>query len=299
MHLPQRKITMCIAVTGTSGYVGSVICKELEKRFNVVHLVRCPTTSNSAYWSFESSDNELMQLTQYLTDRKATHLIHIAWPMTNLERSCENSLAVMGSERLFNAANKAGIKNIIFISSISSFKSAISLYGQQKYIVEQLVARLGGISLRLGLVYGKNPGGAFSKILKSAKRSKLVPLIGMGDLPQYMLQDSALAEAILQIIYNYNAISNSEPITLAEPSPIKFRDLLLMIARHYGKKLILIPIPWRVIYYTLYAFEIMNITLDFKSDSVLSFVFQNRHINFEPLKQLKIHQIVFSPEVSM
>jgi hypothetical protein len=74
-----------------------------------------------------------------------------------------------------------------------------------------------------------------------------------------------------------------EPLTIAQPDGIAFRALLRYIASTQGRRLILIPVPWRVLYSGLKLAETAGLNLNFRSDSVISFVFQNPSPDFTAL----------------
>ena len=55
-----------------------------------------------------------------------------------------------------------------------------------------------GIVLRPGLVYGPAPGGVFGAIRKEVLGGKVIPLIGNGRAPQYLLHEDTLKNVMLR-----------------------------------------------------------------------------------------------------
>jgi nucleoside-diphosphate-sugar epimerase len=272
------------AITGANGYVGSILVRALQSHGNVVRMIRHPSDEQDMQWSLDS-DSE--SVAAELARRNVTHLVHAAWDMTvndagDIQRTC-----VQGSARLLEAARLAGVQQIIFISTISAFAGARSVYGQAKLEVEQMVSMSGGLVLRLGLVYGRHGGGVFGNLRQIAEKARIVPMIGDGSAMQYLLHEDTLADVVNRAIAG-EFVQAKEPLTIAQPDGIAFRTLLRHIASAQGRHLILIPIPWRVLYAGLKLAETAGLKLKFRSDSVISFVFQNPSPDFTALDSFGI-----------
>lgn len=255
-----------IAVTGASGYVGGVIAAGLGP--DVLRMVRRPAGPQDLAWSFATPADVLAA--EFLA-RGVTHIVHTAWDMQaskleELEAGC-----VAGSLRLIEAATAAGAK-MIFISTISAFAGARSAYGRAKLQVEQAVHDAGGVVLRLGLVMGA--GGMFGSLRTTVAKGKIVPMIGSGKAPQYLLPEATLVEAVqAALVGRFDA--EHAPITLANPTPVPFRDMVQRLALEAGKKVVLVPVPWQLLYAAFRTAEGLGLGLGFKSDSIVSFIYQN------------------------
>jgi nucleoside-diphosphate-sugar epimerase len=255
-----------IAVTGANGFVGSIITAGLGP--NVVRMVRRPTGANNLAWSFATPADVLAP--EFIA-RGVTHVVHTAWDMQaskleELEAGC-----VAGSLRLIEAATAAGAR-VIFISTISAFPGARSAYGKAKLQVEHAVLEAGGIVLRLGLVMGN--GGMFGSLRATVAKGKIVPMIGSGKAPQYLLPEATLVEAV-QAALGGRFDAEHAPITLANPTPVPFRDMVRRLAREAGRNVVLVPVPWQLLYAAFRTAEGLGLKLGFKSDSIVSFIYQN------------------------
>jgi nucleoside-diphosphate-sugar epimerase len=277
-----------IAVTGANGYVGSVLCQALVGEGRVLRLMRRPAQSADFEWSFVTSEYDLAT---YLKEKQVTHIVHAAWDMQTNRLQDLQAGCVDGSRRLVRAAQLVGTQ-VIFISTISAFAGARSAYGLAKLEVETMVLAAGGVVLRPGLIYGEGEGGAFGNLYKTIKRAKLVPLIGSGDAPQYLLHESTLAKA-LQCAVRGSLTAEWGPIALAHPDPIRFCDLLRTIADRVDRRVILLPVPWQMLYAGLWTAERLGLKLGFRSDSILSFVFQNPTPNFSQMQYFGIEPLPF------
>jgi nucleoside-diphosphate-sugar epimerase len=272
------------AITGASGYVGSRIAERLRQCAPVVELRRTPRDATDIPWSLTSHDDIAPQLLQ----QRASVLIHAAWDFSATRPEDIHRINVEGSKRLFTAAYDAGIRRIVFISTISAFTGTRSHYGQSKLAVESAVAEQGGIILRPGLVYGPSPGGVFGSIRRQVRSSRFIPLIGNGAAAQYLVPEETLADLVSDAALGGFEPLVGQPITLANPHPWPFRDLIRGIARAEGRTVTLVPIPWRLLYAGLRAAELLGRRLAFRSDSVISFVYQNPAPDFFALDRLRL-----------
>jgi len=284
------KPSVC-AVTGGSGYVGSIITQELSRRMPVVQITRTPKSDVDIAWSLESNQD----ITDALKSRNVNTLIHAAWDMraTNLrkmEASC-----VQGSAALFEAAGRAGVERIVFISTISAFEGCRSAYGQTKLSVEKLLRGGNNVVFRPGLVFGDRPGGVFGGIRKQVQSSSVLPIIGRGLAPQYLLHEKTLAESILRAVNGEFDHLRAAPITLAHPRLWRFRDLVQGIAASEKRKVTLIPVPWQMLFAGIRVGEAFGMDLPFRSDSVISFVHYDRNPDFSVMHSLGIEPLPYEP----
>jgi nucleoside-diphosphate-sugar epimerase len=279
-----------VAITGANGYVGSVIAGALAAQADVVGLVRKPRSADDIAWSF---DADPIALEAALRQHGVTHLIHAAWDMkanllTTLERDC-----VAGSARLFAAASAAGIVRPIFISSISAFARDRSAYGRSKMMAEQIAHDHRGLVLRLGLVYGDGDGGVYGSLKKMVAKARVIPIIGDGSAQQYLLHERTLAQVVRRAVRG-DFDQSGRPLTIAHPEGIAFRALLGAIAAVQHNQITCVPVPWRLVYLGLRTAETAGIKLNFRSDSVISFIFQDPAPDFEALARYGIDPVRLS-----
>jgi nucleoside-diphosphate-sugar epimerase len=277
-----------VAVTGANGYVGSVIVGWLLERHRVISLVRSPQNDNDRPWSLSMTE---YQMSETLAREDITHIIHAAWEMKTNSIGELQRLSVSGTARLLSAAKMAGVGRFTFISTISAFEGARSAYGKSKLAAEQMVISGGGSVLRLGLVYGGGNGGVFGSLCRMVENHRILPIVG-GAADQYLLHEESLSAAISQAVEGVFDIER-RVITLAHPQPIPFVKLLQIIAARKGRDIILLPIPWRVLYAALRVAEMLGIRSAFRSDSIVSLVNQNPRPDFIPAMQYQLGMIPF------
>jgi nucleoside-diphosphate-sugar epimerase len=257
-----------IAVTGASGYVGGVLAAALAVEHRVLRLVRTPLKENDVRWSFQTSAAEAAAM---LRAHGVTRIVHAAWDMKAVSLREMESGCVAGSLRLIEAAAAVGA-GVIFISTISAFEGARSAYGRAKLQVERAVLDGGGVVLRLGLVQGD--GGMYGQLRRSIATSRVIPCIGDGRAPQYLLPEAQLTGFIRRLARG-EQLDARRLITLAEPTPIPFRDIIAGLASHCGRRVAIAPVNWRLLYAALWTLERLGLRLGVRSDSVLSYVYQD------------------------
>jgi nucleoside-diphosphate-sugar epimerase len=297
------------AITGSNGYVGGCIKNYFAAHgWEILELTRRPK-SGSTGAAFQLGA-EISPST--LTDVNV--LIHCAYDFRPLQWEEIHAVNVGGSRKLFQAARAAGVEKIINISSISAYDGCRSLYGRAKLEVEKIAQDAGALTIRPGLVYGSGPGlrragvsadevqslnasviceaanrpasttqagGMFGKLTEQVQQSSLIPMIGDGSQIQFLVYDEDLSAFIERYADGEIKIA-SGILTAANEQPWAFKKLLLEIARALDKKLKFIPLPWRLVWAGLKSAELCGLRLNFRSDSLVSLMYQNPRPDFSP-----------------
>ena len=262
---------------------------------SVVAMGRNPASERDIRWSFESTEDIASELKR----RGVKYLVHAAWDMranssAELERICVN-----GSARLFQAARRANVRRIVFISTMSAFPNCRSAYGQSKLAVEGLLKGTPATIIRPGLVFGAKSGGVFGTMRQQIQKAFLVPLIGRGDIPQFLLHETTLAQCVLSAVKGNFDHLETVPITLAHPQGWPFKDLVRSISISESKNTLMIAVPWPVLLHGMRIGEALGLRLPFKSDSVVSFIFSDRTPDFSVMRSLNIQPKPYSVGINL
>lgn len=261
------------AITGSNGYVGGRIKTVLAARgWEIFELTRSPR-ANSRGMQFRLGDDVSPQLLSGVTA-----LVHCAYDFAPLRWEEISAVNIEGSRKILEAARAAGVKKIVFISSISAFEGCRSLYGKAKLETEKIALANGALVIRPGLVYGKNAGGMFGRLAQSVRRSALVPLIG-GNAIQYLVYDEDLA-AFIERYAAGEAQIEPQILTAANERPWPFKQMILELAKAAGTKPKFVPVPWRFVWMGLKSAEMSGLRLAFRSDSLIGLVYQNGNPDF-------------------
>lgn len=222
-----RTLMRCIGVTGASGFVGSALCKTFAQRgWNVVALGR----SGDGGYDFRRFDLATPVPPALLNGIDV--LVHAAYDM---RASATHNLK--GTQNLFSAAASAGVRKIVFISSMAAGQSAASRYGREKYAAEQLLEPSRDLIVRPGLIIGE--GGLYGSMYRLASRYRIVPLFAGGRQPVYVVAIGELCSAIADLVEA--ASSGVHAIAHDEPTPMV--EIYREIERKARKKLLYVPLP--------------------------------------------------------
>lgn len=267
---------MKFGVTGAGGYVGGVIVKHLRREGHEVYeFKRSSVWQEDPFWVPYDLSHELRQEDFVKLDG----LVHCAYDFRPSNWKEIYRVNVEGSLRLFNAAREAGVKKVIFISSMSAFDGVKSMYGKAKLELEREAALNHFQVLRPGLVFGAKPGGMVGGLLKMVNASKCVPLIHGGKQIFYLTHEEDLFKLVYSCLFT-NKPSTSRPILAAHSQGFTFKSILGVLARYQNKQISFISIPWQPAFWALKTAELFRFPIGFRSDSLISFLNQDPHPDF-------------------
>jgi nucleoside-diphosphate-sugar epimerase len=262
------------AITGSNGYVGGCVKNYFAARgWEILELTRQPKPGARGIQFQLGAEISPALLAG------VNALVHCAYDFKPLRRDEIRVVNVEGSRKLFSAARAAKIPKIIFISSISAYDGCRSLYGQAKLEIEKIAMDHGALVIRPGLVYGSAPGGMFGKLVAQIKNSSVIPMIGDGSQIQFLVHHEDLSAFIEKFSAGQIELK-PQILTAANERPWPFKKLLLEIANALDKKPKFIPLPWRLVWAGLKSAELCGLKLNFRSDSLVSLMYQNPRPNF-------------------
>ena len=275
-------------VTGAGGYLGRRVKAALEQRgWRVIELTRNPKPGSGAV-KFQLGGEVSPEVFS-----GATALVHCAYDFQQLSWTDIHRVNVVGSEKLLRAARLAKLANIVYISSISAFPGCRSLYGQAKLETETIAHAVGALVIRPGLIYGDSPDGMFGKLIGQVEKARVLPLFGGGSQIQYLVHEQDLTAFIADGAAGKISAPQTA-VTVAHEQPWTFRQILEAIARAKGKKLSFLPVPWRLVWAAIKGAEGCRVPLSFRSDSLVSLIYQNPHPSFAEQRELKIRCRAFT-----
>lgn len=260
---------LTFGITGARGFVGSELTRLLRDRgHRVIPLSRERPAGEEHFLPFALG--EIPSLDDL---RGIDVLVHAAYDFRCRDATEHRATNIEGSIALLDRAAAAGVHHIAYISSLSAFEGCRSAYGRGKLEVEREALRLGGLVLRLGLVYADGDGGLAGSLRKLVRALRVIPLPGTGGQLLYPLSTEGLATSLAQLVEK--PVGVGRVVSLAEPHPLAFRDILRALARKEGRRVLLVPFPWRAMWLALRVLEAAGAKLNFRSDSLLSLVNQD------------------------
>jgi len=259
-----------ILITGANGFVGKALTKAL---LNAGYFVRGAVRALPQHPFIEHENFELIAAgeinsqTNWSEALKSIDIvIHTAARVhmmneTALDPFTEyREVNTAGTLKLVEDSIEAGIKKIIFISSIkvngeetidkpfteSDFCSPDDPYGLSKWEAEQgIIQKAFGRNIsytiiRLPLVYGDGVKANFQKLVQLVKSNIPLPLGAIKNKRSFLYIGN-LSSAIFEIIRN--PASHNKTYLLSDNDDVSTAELIRKIAKAYGVKRYLLPVP--------------------------------------------------------
>jgi nucleoside-diphosphate-sugar epimerase len=276
-----------IGITGAQGFVGSMLARRfIEAGWVVTRFSHSASSTDGDAVPFRLGDEVQPEI---FRSRNITALVHCAYDFKQVSRREIQRVNVEGSRKVLAAAAAGGVERIAVMSTISAFEGCRSDYGRAKLQIEAAALAAGDLVVRAGLVWADGPpsgGGMFGSLARSVKGG-LVPLVGGGGHPQYLIHVQDLWE-LLRRFCDGELQNPVKPVVAAASKPWPMRELLAELARRQGTHPRFLAVPWQPVWAGLRLAEILHVPVPYRSDSVVSLVYQDPHPHFESLRALGI-----------
>lgn len=251
-----------IAITGASGFIGAYLVQLLRtKGFRVKEWVRKKTGKEEE--SYYDMEDETTPSKKDWTGIDV--LIHCAFIQQEKGKDAF-SLNLNATQRLVTAARNAGVKKIIFFSTLSAHEAATSVYGKSKLAQEKLFDRETDAILKCGLVTGN--GGLYNEMVQFALKKKIVPLIDGGRQPLQPIAIEKVAAAVEKIIHQ-NISGN---FLLADPKWISYKDFFKQIEKEHHTRFRYIPVPAWVLRLAISVGNALHIPLPVNKENLAGLI---------------------------
>ena len=229
-----------IAITGATGFVGSSLMKlAVERGWHVRALTRSPQAPQEGVDWITGALDQPDSLSRLVEGSSA--VIHVAGVVTAPDRAGFIAGNIDGTRALVTAAEQAGIKRFIHVSSLSAREPGLSNYGWSKAEGEDAVtaSALDWTIIRPPAIYG--PGDR--EMLDLYKMAKL------GVVPQSptrrlsLIEVSDLARLLLILLDHPETIHALYDADDGRAGGWDRHEFGQMIARGVGRKAITIGLP--------------------------------------------------------
>jgi nucleoside-diphosphate-sugar epimerase len=251
-----------VALTGATGFIGQYLLRELPRRgYRLRVLLRRPSAVPVDCASAVIGDLTRPQnMAAALADVDAViHSAGIAHAMSGLPEDDYRALNTEASVALARAAQRAGAKRFVFLSSIRAQAGPTAeavltedlearptdAYGRSKLAAERGLAELDldWVALRLVLVYGPGVKGNMAQLLRYARSPYPLPLGGLTGKRSLLSLDS-LAAAIDTVLA---AGPLRRPLIVAEPDPLTVPEMIKAMRSGLGRRPGLVRVPSRLL----------------------------------------------------
>ena len=225
-----------IAITGARGYLARNFAKTLTARgFRVIGVSRRDGSlpDFTCVWKASLGDS----LVPLFDKEPIAALLHCA--EDHSDGAFDTN--VNGTRKWLQEAHAHGVKTQVFFSTLIPEGGVESDYTRMKQTLEQDCLAHDAVIFRLGLVVG--PGGMFSRITESLRKSPLVPLLDGGKAAVFVLGISYLCEVVGACVESDGEGLPARPWHLQQPTGYTLRGVMESIRRTYGYRCWFVPVP--------------------------------------------------------
>jgi nucleoside-diphosphate-sugar epimerase len=250
---------MLLALTGSTGFIGQHLVRELPRRgYRLRVLLRRPTSLPTNTASAVIGDIARPQnMSAALQDVDA--VIHSAGLAHAMSGVPEDDYRVINTEATINlarAARRAGAKRFIFLSSIraqcgptadrvlteATEPAPTDAYGRSKLEAERGLAELDidWVSLRATLVYGPGVKGNMAELMRLARSPWPLPLGSLRAQRSLLAVENLLA-AVETVLATPQPLRR--PLIVADPQAVTVADMIAAMRRGLGRRPNVFGIP--------------------------------------------------------
>jgi len=248
-----------IALTGATGFIGQCLLRDLPKHgYRLRVLLRRPSVVPMECASAVVGDLARPQnMAAALADADAViHSAGVAHAMSGLPEDDYRVLNTEATIALARAAQRAGVKRFIFLSSIRAQSGPTAehvltedlapqpteAYGRSKLAAEQGLAELDldWVALRLVLVYGSGVKGNMAELVRFARAPYPLPLGALRGRRSLLALDNLVA-AIDTVLAAPGRLRR--PFLVADPAALTIPEMITALRRGLNRSPGLIPVP--------------------------------------------------------
>jgi nucleoside-diphosphate-sugar epimerase len=258
---------MLLALTGSTGFIGQHLLRELPKRgYRLRVLLRRPTALPTNMASAVIGDiARPRNMAAALQDVDAViHSAGLAHAMSGIP---EDDYRVINTEATINlarAAGRAGAKRFIFLSSIRAQTGPSAdgvltetleprptdAYGRSKLAAEQGLAELDidWVALRATLAYGPGVKGNMAELMRLARSRWPLPLGGLRARRSLLAVENLLA-AIETVLKTPEPLRR--PLIVADPQAMTVAGMIANMRRGLGRRPNVFNVPPALLHLSL------------------------------------------------
>jgi NADH dehydrogenase len=235
---------MNIAITGASGFIGSALTRALgQKGFSlrlIVHKKK-PDLLDRDKFDIKTADvHNIDTLVQAFININIIY--HIVGIIAETRQLTFEKTVAGGTRNVVEAAQKCGVKKIVYLSALGTSDKSQSKYHQAKWKSEEYIRNSGidYVILRPSVVFG--PDDEFLNMIAGMiKRLPLIPVIGDGNYELQPIYIDDLVKIMIACLDNEKAVNRM--VEIGGPKAYAYKELVSILKRHLNKKKLIIYLP--------------------------------------------------------
>ena len=241
---------MIALVTGGAGVVGKALCRELLKRGLCVRVLVLPGDAQAGalpqgveVFYGDVADEDSIRPAFMGVDI----VYHLAAILLSTKSGAFERINAGGTRNVVNAAKRAGVKRLVYVSSISVTYPVLTEYGKSKLAGESFVKDSGlqWTIVRPTLVISSpiGTGGIeFNMFVSYVKRFPVYFLPGGGRCLKRPVKREDLVKGIALAGLSENAVGKT--YALAGKTILSMADMAKSVLKSAGKSHLMVPLPW-------------------------------------------------------
>ncbi len=283
---------MKVAVTGGTGFVGSVIVSELAGAGNEVRILsrKPPETLSEGVRHVPGNVVTGEGLDNFVDGVDA--IIHLVGIIKEEGKNSFETVHYEGTVNILAAASRAGVQRYLHMSALGTRKGATSEYHRTKWAGEEAV-RASGLSwtiFRPSIIFG--PGDAFVNMLSNVMRwTPVMPVLGGGRSlmqPVYILDVAAAFITCLE-----PAQCAGKTYEVCGPQVLSLKEIIKIIAKVTDRKRIYLNIPTFLLKPVAKLGDLLRLSLPVTSDQLTMLGEDNVRTGGDPVEELGIEWTEF------
>lgn len=269
---------MKVLVTGASGFIGRCVCQKLASRgYEVVRVDRSPRGEG------DMTVGDIGPATNWQTALTTSPdtIVHLAARVHVMRETPADALPafrrtnVDGTLNLARQAVAAGVRRFVFLSSIKvngehslpgrpfsadDEPDPRDAYAISKYEAEQCLLELAQetglevVIIRPPLVYGPGVKGNFAAMVNCVRRGFPLPLGAVRNSRSLVALENLADFIVLCADSKKSGAAANQVFLVSDDICVSTPELLKRIARAYGRRVILIPVPLGMLRFAARAF---------------------------------------------
>ena len=262
---------MKVLVTGGTGFTGSYVVPLLLKNGYEVRCLHRPESDRSVLpypeieWApGDISDSQALSASMRGTDA----LVNIA------------SLGFGHADSIVRAAQEAGIRRAVFVSTTAIF-TQLNARSKQVRLAAETVIESSGLNytlLRPTMIYGSPRDRNMWRLVRFMSVSPVVPVFGDGNSLQQPIYVGDVAQALVNCLCNEVTIGKS--YNIAGKYPLTYNQVIDTVAGQLQRRMWKVHIPSAPVVSLLKSFERLHIPFPIKAEQVLR-LNENKNFSYE------------------
>jgi len=242
---------MLALVTGGAGVVGKALCRELLQRGVCVRVLTLPGDTLAKFLppEVEVFYGDVTDPSTLKSAFDGVDLVyHLAAILLSTKKGSFDRINTGGTQNVVDAAVAAGVKRLLYVSSISVTYPVLTEYGQSKLNGETIVKAAGEKSglqwsiVRPTLVIGDGGGIEFKMYADYVKRFPVYMLPGGGKALKKPVRSVDLVKGIASAGLSDKAVGKT--YALCGSKDVSMAQMAKFVLKQAGMHHLMIPLPW-------------------------------------------------------